>query len=120
MSHIFVEGNIGTEPELKYTAGGKAMLKFSIYESRKKGEERVSTWYNVVVWDQMAENAASSVTKGTRVMVQGRLESDDYTNKEGQKVSRTQLTADSVGVSLRWDPIGGATVQAYQEEEEAF
>lgn len=119
MSHIQVAGNI-TEPELKFTKSGDAMAKFGLAETRKKGEEKHTTWYNVVVFGAMAENLVNSSLKGRRLIVVGRLESDDWTDKDGNKKASMQLIADEIALSMRWDAIGGGSSYAGQEEEAPF
>jgi len=109
MSFIQVAGNI-SEVELKYTAGGDALAKFSLWETRKKGEEKINTYYNVIVFGAMAENLCASNLKGKRLVVTGRLESNDWVDKDGNKKPSMQLIADEIALSMRWDAIGGGSV----------
>jgi single-strand DNA-binding protein len=60
------------------------------------------SFFNVVAWDSLGENAAASLNKGSRVIVTGRLEQRDYETKEGDKRSVVEIVADEVGPSLRW------------------
>lgn len=114
MSFVSITGNV-TEPVLTYTNSGKAMVKFRLAESRKKGNEFVSSWFGVVVFDQLAENVAASVQKGTRVTVTGRIEVDTA-EKDGQSRTYVSVVADDVAVSLRF-----ATATAEKRTpEEAF
>jgi single-strand DNA-binding protein len=123
MSFIQIAGNI-TEPELKFTKSGDALAKFGLCEVRKKGEEKVNTWYNVVVFGAMAENLCASSLKGRRLVVTGRLESDDWVDKEGNKKASMQFIADEVALSMRWDPINGSGASepavSYSTSEEPF
>lgn len=102
MNIITVAGRI-TEPDLRYTNGGKAVCKFGLVTDRKKGEEKVSSWHNIVSWDKMAENLASTLAKGDRVIVCGYLEQSKFTDKEGNEKTSWSLVALEAGKSLRWD-----------------
>jgi single-strand DNA-binding protein len=103
---ITVVGNITRDPELRFTAGGKGVASFGIavnrrYQVNGEWQEKVS-FFNVVAWDSLGENAAASLNKGSRVIVTGRLEQRDYETKEGEKRSVVEIVADEVGPSLRW------------------
>jgi single-strand DNA-binding protein len=103
---ITVVGNITRDPELRFTAGGKGVASFGIAVNRRyqvggEWQEKVS-FFNVVAWDTLGENAAASLNKGSRVIVTGRLEQRDYETKDGEKRSVVEIVADEVGPSLRW------------------
>ncbi|MGA1438003.1 MAG: single-stranded DNA-binding protein, partial [Ilumatobacteraceae bacterium] len=82
-----VVGNLTGEPELRFTQGGAAMLTGSIADNRRyqvNGEWQEETSYiNFVAWRELAENAAASLSKGMRVIVTGRLQQRDWTDKDG-------------------------------------
>jgi single-strand DNA-binding protein len=103
---ITLVGNITRDPELRFTAGGKGVASFGIavnrrYQVNGEWQEKVS-FFNVVAWDSLGENAAASLNKGSRVIVTGRLEQRDYETKDGEKRSVVEVVADEVGPSLRW------------------
>ena len=107
---ITVEGNLSRDPELRFTAAGRAVASFGIAVNRRyqvNGEwtEQVS-FFNVVAWGELGENAAGSLYKGSRVIVTGRLESREFEGKDGVKKTAVEIVADDLGASLRW-----ATVQ---------
>jgi single-strand DNA-binding protein len=114
---ITVVGNLSRDFELRYTAGGRAVASSSIASARrfKKADsqewEEVTSWVNVTCWAEMAEHATQSLPKGTRVIVQGRFEEREYTDKEGNPRKVWDLTADEIGPSLRW-----ATVEVTRTE----
>ena len=119
MAYIQIAGNC-SNIELKYTAAGMAMAKFSIAETRKKNDEKITTWFNVIAFDKLAEHIAGSVDKGKRLTVVGRIESDDY-EKDGKKVKNYQVVAEEVSVSLKWEALDGSTAPTEQEiGEEPF
>lgn len=103
-SNITLVGNLTRDPELKFTNSGKAQTRFSIAVNRrwqKDGvwEEQVS-YFDVTCWAVLAENVANGVTKGTRVIVSGRLEQRSWETKEGDKRSTVEVVADAVGIDL--------------------
>lgn len=102
MNTITVIGNVGKDPELRFTQGGKAVAKFTVATTRGKDEKKETTWHNVVVFDEQAENVCEQVKKGSRVLVQGRLSKDDYKDKDGNQRQSVEIVADDVCLSLRW------------------
>ena len=91
-----------TEVDLRFTQSGKAVASFSIALKSKRGEEVVTTWQKVEAWDSLAENLAATIQKGDRVLVTGRIKTDEYTDKENNKRTSVVLVAEEAGVSLRW------------------
>jgi single-strand DNA-binding protein len=101
VNQIVVCGNIG-EPKMNFTKGGKAVLSFGLATNRKIGEEVVTVWHNIKCWDTLAENLAAEVSKGDRLIVAGRIDSEKWTDKEGNERTTTVIVADEAGKSLRW------------------
>jgi single-strand DNA-binding protein len=103
---VTLVGNITRDPELRYTTGGRGVASFGLAVNRRwqqNGEwQEAVSFFNIVAWAELGENAAASLTKGSRVIVTGRLEQRSYDNKEGQKVNITEVIADDLGPSLRW------------------
>jgi single-strand DNA-binding protein len=102
MNTITVSGNVGRDPELKYSASGTAVVKFSVADTTGKDDNKKTVWHDVVVFKEQAENVAASIKKGSRVIVTGRLDKSDYTGKDGVKKQRVEIIADDVSISLRW------------------
>jgi len=102
MNTITVIGNVGRDPELKYSASGTAVTKFSVADTTGKDDTKKTVWHDVIVFKEQAEHVAASVVKGTRVVVTGRLDKSEYTGKDGVKKQRVEIIADDVSVSLRW------------------
>ena len=105
---VTLVGNITRDPELRFTPAGAANATFGLAVNRRwqnrqtnEWEERVS-FFNVVVWREMAENAAESLSKGMRVVVTGRLEQRSWETPEGEKRTVVEVAADEIGPSLRW------------------
>jgi single-strand DNA-binding protein len=105
---ITVVGNVTRDPELKFLNSGQAALKLSVAVNRRwqnrqtqEWEERVS-YFEVVGYGTMAENAANSLVKGSRVIVSGRLEQRTWETENGDKRSIVEINADEIGPSLKW------------------
>ena len=109
---VTVVGNATRDPELRFTPSGQAVATFGIAVNRRwqnrqtqEWEEKVS-FFDVTCWAQMAENVAESVTKGTRVLVSGRLEQRSWETNDGEKRSKVEIVADEIGPSLRFATAG--------------
>ena len=101
-------GNLTRDPELRFTASGAAMATFGLAVNRRWRNQQTNDWeeqvsfFDVVCWRDLAENASDSLTKGTRVMVSGRLEQRSWETDNGDKRSKVEVIADEIGPSLRW------------------
>ena len=103
---ITLVGNLPRDPEIRFTATGRAVASFSMGVGRRyqvNGEwQEQTSWFNVTAWGQLGENAAATLVKGSRVVVTGRLEQREYTSREGEKRTANDVVADDIGPSLRW------------------
>jgi single-strand DNA-binding protein len=105
---VTVVGNITRDPELRFTASGQATASFGlavnrIWNDRQTNERKEAvSFFDVVCWREMAENASESLSKGARVLVTGRLEQRSWETPEGEKRSKIEIVADEIGPSLRW------------------
>ena len=103
---ITVSGNLGADPELKFTANGTAMVKLrlAITDRVKQADGSWSDgdtmWLDVIGWRQLAENAAESLAKGSRVIATGKLKSRSYEKKDGTTGVSYELVAEDIGPSL--------------------
>ena len=100
-------GGVVTDPDLRFTGSGKAVLSFRlIVKGRKRdGTEWVDgdpMFYTVTVWAPLAENVAETISKGDDVIVHGRLEPNKYTTRDGEERETLVITAEDIGVSMRW------------------
>jgi single-strand DNA-binding protein len=105
-STVTIVGNLTRDPELRFTTGGRGMASFGVavnrrYQVNGEWQEQVS-FFNVTAWGTLGENLSASLTKGSRVIVTGRLEQRSYETKEGEKRSVVEIVADEMGPSLRW------------------
>ncbi|MFD1828991.1 MULTISPECIES: single-stranded DNA-binding protein [Streptomyces] len=105
---ITVVGNLVDDPELRFTPSGAAVAKFRVASTPRIFDRQTNEWKDgeslfltCSVWRQAAENVAESLTRGTRVIVQGRLKQRSYEDREGVKRTVYELDVDEVGASLR-------------------
>jgi single-strand DNA-binding protein len=103
---VTLVGNVTRDPELRFTSGGKGVASFGLavnrrYQVNGEWQEKVS-FFNVTAWDQLGENASASLTKGSRIIVTGRLEQREYETSSGEKRNVVEIVADELGPSLRW------------------
>jgi len=101
LNKVLIIGNLGRDPELRYTPGGKPVTAFSIAVSRtwttSNGEKREATeWFNVVAWGNLAEVCNQYLRKGSRVYIEGRLQTRSWDDPEGQRHSRTEVVANEM------------------------
>ena len=105
---ITLVGRLTADPELKFTNSGKAVVKFTIAVDRRWQNKQTKEWetkasfFNVQVWDKLAEHVASSINKGHRVIVTGVMEQRTWETDSGEKRSIFEVTADAVGPDLRF------------------
>jgi single-strand DNA-binding protein len=103
---ITLVGNITRDPELRFTQTGRGVASFGIavnrrYQVNNEWQEQTS-FFNVVAWGTLGENAAASLNKGDRVIVFGRLEQRSWETQDGEKRSVVEVIADELGPSMRW------------------
>jgi single-strand DNA-binding protein len=105
---ITISGNITREPEMRYTPSGVSKVTFGVAVNRSWRNQQSNEWeeqtsfFNVVAWRQLAENASATLTKGSRVVVSGRLEQRSWETDQGEKRSIVEIVADDIAASLRF------------------
>lgn len=105
---VSLVGNVTRDPELRFTPSGQATATFGLAVNRKWQNKQTNEWeeatsfFDIVCWREMAENVSECITKGSRVMVSGRLDQRTWETQEGDKRSKIEITADEIGPSLRW------------------
>jgi single-strand DNA-binding protein len=100
-------GNLVEDPELRFTPSGIALATVRLavsrrYRDRNEEWQEETLFIRGTLWRDAAENCAESLTKGTRVIVSGRLELNQWETKEGDKRSEIRVSVDEIGPSLRW------------------
>ena len=106
---VTVIGNLTNDPELRFTPSGAAVASFTVASSSRVLDKTTNEWKDgdtvfmrCSVWRQYAENVAESLTKGTRVIVSGRLKQRSYETREGEKRTVMELEVEDVGPALRY------------------
>ncbi|GGM10850.1 single-stranded DNA-binding protein [Promicromonospora citrea] len=106
---ITVIGNLTGDPELRFTPSGAAVANFTVASTPRTFDRQSNEWKDgetlfmrCSIWREAAENVAESLTKGTRVIVQGRLVQRSYETREGEKRTVVELQVDEIGPSLRY------------------
>ena len=107
-NHVSIVGNLTRDPELRFTPTGQATAGFGVAVNRRWQNRQTQEWeeatsfFDVVCWGQLAENAAQSLSKGSRVLVSGRLDQRSWETAERERRSKIEITADEIAPSLRW------------------
>lgn len=106
---ITIVGNLTADPELRFTQGGVPVVNFTIASTARVADREAggykdgdSLFLRAVAWRELAEHIGGSVTKGTRVIVQGRLRQRSYQDREGNQRTAFELEIDEIGPSLRF------------------
>ncbi len=119
-NNVTITGNATREPELRFTPSGQPVASFGVAVNRRWQNRQTQEWeeatsfIDVTCWAQLAENAAESVGRGTRVTITGRLDQRSWETDNGDKRSKVEIVADDVAISLRW---ATATVQKNERRD---
>lgn len=107
--NVTVVGNLTNDPELRFTPSGAAVASFTVASSSRYMDKQTNEWKDgdptylrCSVWRQYAENVAESLTKGTRVIVSGKLKQRSYETREGEKRTVMEIEVEDVGPALRY------------------
>ena len=101
LNKVMIIGNLGADPEMRYTADGTALTNFRVAASRSysgpDGERKEETeWFSVVTWRKLAEQCSQFLQKGRKVYVEGRLQTRSWDTPEGERKYRTEVIAERV------------------------
>ncbi|AUH67560.1 MULTISPECIES: single-stranded DNA-binding protein [Gordonia] len=106
---ITVVGNLTADPELRFTASGAPVANFTVASTPRTFDRQTNEWKDgealflrCSIWRDAAENVTESLTKGTRVIVQGKLKQRSYETREGERRTVVELEVDEIGPSLRY------------------
>ena len=116
-NNVTLVGNITRDPELRFTGSGQAKVNFGLAVNRRWQNRQTQEWeeqvsfFNIIAWGELGENASESLQKGSRAIVTGRLEQRSYETEDGEKKQVFEIVADEIGPSLRW-----ATAQVTKTE----
>ena len=128
LNKIMVIGNVGTDPEMRFTPNGKPVTTFRLATNRffttSDGERKRETeWFDVVTWDRQAESCNQFLTKGQRVFVEGRLRTRSWEGQDGQRRMRVEIHASRVIFLDRRVPTAAfpeGEIGEFDEQEDAL
>lgn len=119
-SPVTVIGNMTRAGELRYTAGGRAVVSFGVAANRRYQQNgewvEETSFFDVTAWADLAEHVAACLEKGSRVVVHGRLSQRSWEGNDGEKRSKIEIVADDIGASLRF---ANVTVEKLQRTQTA-
>ena len=96
MNKIFISGNLTRDPEIRYTQGGKAVVRMGIAVNRPYSKEKEVDFFNLTAWEKTAEFCGRYLTKGSRVLVEGRLQTYNYEGQDGTKRSGVDIVVENI------------------------
>jgi len=125
LNKIMLIGNLGSEPEMRYTPNGKAVTSFRMATSRRyttsAGESREETeWFRVSVWGKQAESCNQFLSKGKRVYIEGRLHSRSWEGQDGQMRTSLEVSANRVIFLDKATPVSLAEEGELEPEDLPF
>jgi single-strand DNA-binding protein len=96
VNKVILVGRLGRDPEIRYTSGGQPVANFSVatdesYKDRNGERQKRTEWHRIVIWGKQAEVAQKFLKKGTEVYFEGRLQTREWQDKEGQKRTTTEI-----------------------------
>lgn len=132
VNKVILVGRLGRDPETRYTGGGQAVANFSVatdesYKSRSGERQKRTEWHKIVVWGKQAEIAQQYLKKGSLVFIEGRIQSREWQDKEGQKRTSFEIVATNFRMlggrsegAAAGAGAGGGTTTSYAGEHEAI
>lgn len=111
VNKVILIGNLGKDPELKYFEGNIAKATFSlatseVYKDKTGAKAEHTEWHNIVLWRSSAENASKLLKKGMQVYIEGKLQTRQWTDKEGHKKNITEIVAETFTLLQSRDTTG--------------
>ena len=125
LNKVMIIGNLGRDPEMRYTPSGRPVTTFSVATSRSwntsEGEKHVETeWFNVVAWSNLAEICKQYLIKGQQVYIEGRLQPRHWDDQEGNKHTSVEIVANEMIILGERRDTGETTSETETVEEEEF
>jgi single-strand DNA-binding protein len=128
VNKVILVGNVGRDPQTKTIPSGKQVSEFSVATSdRMKDGTDKTEWHNIVAWDRLADLASKYITKGKQIYVEGKIQTQQWADKDGNKRSRVEILANSIQLlSAKSEPAAPVVttdtppIEAYEQEELPF
>jgi len=96
MNRVFLMGNLGKDPETRTTQSGKEVCNFSLATTRGSGDQKTTQWHHIVAFGKTAEICGKYLAKGSKVLIEGELTYRDWTDKDGNKRTSTEIIASNM------------------------
>ena len=118
VNKVILVGRLGKDPETRYTGGGQAVCNFSLatdetFKDRSGERQKRTEWHKIVVWGKQAEIAQQYLKKGSQLYLEGRIQSREWTDKEGQKRTSFEIVAtDFRFIGSKSDSSGGGAARS--------
>jgi single-strand DNA-binding protein len=109
INKVILVGHLGKDPEIKYLEGNVAKVNFTmatseVYKDKTGARAENTEWHNIVLWRAMAENAEKLLKKGTQIYLEGKIQSRQWTDRDGNKKNITEIIGEQFVVLQRKDP----------------
>ena len=123
MNRVIIIGRVGKEPELKHTPSGAAVCNFSVattdrYKDKQGARQETTEWHNVTAWQKLAEICGQYLAKGSKVMIEGKIQTRSYDDRDGNKKYITEIIASNM--EMLGDKNGTTQQQEQQTAEPPF
>jgi single-strand DNA-binding protein len=125
LNKVMIIGNLGRDPEMRYTPSGKPVTTFSVATSRtwntSEGEKREETeWFNIVAWSSLAEICKQYLSRGQQVYIEGRLQTRHWDDQEGNKHTSVEIVANEMIILSERREAGEGSPDSESSDEEEF
>jgi single-strand DNA-binding protein len=125
LNKVMIIGNLGRDPEMRYTPSGRPVTTFSVATSRSwntsEGEKHVETeWFNVVAWSNLAEICKQYLSKGQQVYIEGRLQTRHWDDQEGNKHTSVEIVANEMIILGERRESGETSSESASVEQEEY
>ena len=121
VNKVILVGNLGRDPEVRYTKNGQAVASFSLatterWTGKDGNKEDKTEWHRIVAWGKLGEICGEYLVKGKQVYIEGRLQTRDWEDKDGNKKSTTEIVANNM---VMLSQAGGSQQQSYGGDQQA-
>ena len=124
VNKVILIGNLGSDPQVRYTPQGTAVANFSVatterYTNKNGERESRTEWHRIVAWSKLAEICSQYLKKGKQVYIEGRIQTRQWDDKDGNKRTTTEIVANNMVMLGRAGDAGDVGAQEFQADEEA-
>lgn len=121
LNRVILIGNLGKDPDIKYSQAGLAIVNFSLATTEKIKEEQKTEWHNIVVFGKLAEVCGKYLSKGKQVYIEGRIQTEEWTDKDGVKRYTTKIIANQmIMLGVKGEEKSDVKEDKHQKEMKAY